>query len=663
MRARPSVTSIAVRFKAALLSGLLVSVLSGVPAAAQPAKALAELGVEGYEVAIAQVAMRDGVKLETLIVRPNNASVRYPFLLERTPYSSWDDPAELRKQLQGRLRNGWRELSEDGYIFVVQHIRGRYGSGGDYVMYRGGRDRSDPRAVDDSTDAYDTIAWLLENVPGHNGRVGVMGGSNPGTLAAMTLIDPHPALKAVSPQAPAVFQFTGDDFIHYGAFSLSPNYAYSQWTMWQKTPPEHKRKEGGMGNEGDLVGYDYNDHYEFFLRLGPLRNVNERFFKGQMPLWDELISHPNFDEYWRSRDFAQLTSHTDIPTLIVGGYYDPQDQKGPFGMYDTLKKSDRAGVVRLVVGPWLHGSWNTTGNEGGRRLGALDFGTATADVYRASIQAPFFAHYLHDKGPMTLGSAIMFQTGSNRWIHHAQYPPAAAKLRQLYLQPNHGLAFTPPKGQGSYSEYVHDPRYPIPHAPRPIPYYYTPKGQLWRLEDQRFASLGPDSVYFQTEELQEDVTLAGEVLANLYASTSGTDADWVVKLIDVHPQDLKEPVAGPSGVAAPSPMAGFHYLVTAEVFRAKYRQDLSKPRPVTAGAVVPYRFSLLSRDHVFKKGHRILVQVQSSWFPMFDINPGKFVNIPEANEADFQRTTQRIYHSARYPSAVDLHLLPVKGQD
>ena len=601
---------------------------------------------DGYQVSVARVAMRDGVELETLIMRPLDSSVSYPLLLERMPFTGWDDPDKLGKHLQARLNGRWQELSWDGYIFVLQHIRGRFNSGGDYVMYRGGRDQNDPQAVDDSTDAFDTIEWLLRHVPGHNGRVGIIGISNAGSLAAMALIDAHPALRAASPQGPAIFQFTGDDFIHNGAFSLSPIYAYSQWTYWLPGGPEKLTDE---------VGYDHADHYEFFLRLGPLRNVNEKFFKGKFPLWNELISHPDFDEYWRSRAFDHLIERTNIPTLSVGGYYDTEDQKGPFGVFDTLKRHDEAGVVRLVVGPWLHGSWSSAEYEGGRRIGPLDFGSATADVYRAMIEAPFFAHYLKDKGPAPSGSAVMFQTGTNRWITHDRYPPATATLRKLYFRENNALSFTPPASTGGFSQYVHDPRHPVPHAPRPIPDYFSKEGQLWRVKDQRFAYLRPDTVYFQTEILQEDVTITGEVVASLFASTSGTDADWVVKLIDVYPQDLKDPDSD-----RPAPMAGYHYLVTAEVMRAKYQNDLSNPKPIEPGAVLPYRFSLLSRDHVFKKGHRILVQVQSSWFPMFDLNPGTFVNIPDASEGDFQRTTQRIYHTSEYPSSIDLHLLSLR---
>lgn len=597
---------------------------------------------DGYTVTRSQMPMRDGVELETLIIAPKNQDTTYPFLMERTPYGDWSDSKALEK----RFQSGWKELSEEGYIFVLQHIRGRYNSGGDYVMYRGGRDRSDPKAVDDSTDTYDTVEWLIRNVPNNNGKAGIMGTSNPGSLAAMALIDSHPALKAASPQAAAIFQFTGDDFIHNGAFSLSPNYAYSQWRMWTK----QNGAPAGSGKESpkkDLVGYNYADHYEFFLRLGPLRNVNDKFFKGQFPLWDELIAHPNFDEYWKSRAFDHLTKHTDVATLAVGGIYDPQDQKGPFGIFDTLNGSDKAGVVQMAVGPWRHGDWNASMEGGGRRLGDLDFGTATADVFRETVQAPFFAYHLKGKGSAFQGDAIMFQTGTNRWVRHEQYPPKTATLRKLYFHTGHSLSFDAPSAEKkAFEQYTYDPAYPVPHAPRPIPDYYSEQGQLWRTMDQRFAHLRPDVIFFETDELKEDLTISGEVVANLFASTSGTDADWVVKLIDVYPSDMPDQPK----------LAGYQYLVTGEIFRAKYRNSLAKPEPVKPGAILPYRFSLLSRDHVFKKGHRVLVQVQSSWFPMFDRNPGKFMEISTARDEDYQATTQRIYHSEKYPSAIEVYV-------
>ena len=318
--------------------------------------------------------------------------------MHRTPYIDWSKDVEA---ISTKFKNHWKELSDEGYIFVLQHVRGRYGSQGEYVIYRGVRDREDPKSIDDSTDTFDTIEWLLHNVPDSNGKVGIIGVSNPGAIAALALIDPHPALRAVSPQGPASFQFTGDDFFHNGAFSLAPNYAYSQWSMWK---PELDSEDE------DLVGYAFDDRYEFFLRLGSLANVNKKYFNNEYGTWDLLTSHLTFDSFWKRREIDKHIQPTNIPTLVVGGYYDSQDQKGAFGVFEALKTSDKSHVVHLVVGPWLHGGWR----DEGRRLGKLDFDTATGDVYRATIQAPFFSHHLKGKGDLDFGEALMFQTGTNR---------------------------------------------------------------------------------------------------------------------------------------------------------------------------------------------------------------------------------------------------------
>lgn len=600
----------------------------------------------GYRAAEVDIPMRDGAVLRTSVLTPIDAVADLPIILERTPYDISDATSYT-----DRLDGAWRELAADGYIFVLQNIRGRGASGGSYVMYRGLRNLSDPKATDDTTDARDTIDWLVRHVPGNSGRVGIIGVSNPGSLAALALIDPHPALRAVSPQAPANFQFTGDDFFHNGAFSLGPNYAYAQWSTWVAS-------EADMPNR-DLVGFEYADQYEFFLRLGSLANVNERYFHHRYPLWDELVGHLTMDDYWRSREFGEIAHHTEIPTLLVGGLYDPQDQKGPFGTFDALHDSDTGGKVHLVVGPWLHGGWGRAA-DGGRALGELDFGSATGDVYRARIEAPFFARYLKDRDGAALPAITMFQTGTNRWIESPSDVGTPVR-RTLYLRSGHRLSFEPPTaGESAFDEYVSDPANPVPHAPRPIPKYYTRDGQLWRVLDQRFSYMRPDTLYYETEPLDREVVIGGELKANLLASTTGTDTDWVVRLIDVYPEHAAAPSVPDHHQASQfgpqERMSGFHYLVSGEILRAKFRHGFATPAPVVPGLPESYQFSLMKRNHVFRPGHRILIEVQSSWFPLFDRNPGRFMDIARATEADYQPTTQRVFHSPTLASGIEFTL-------
>lgn len=578
--------------------------------------------------------MRDGVSLGTVIIEPLNSEIPAPIILMRTPFAiDWEN------SVTRLFDTAWKELSEEGYIFVLQNIRGRFRSEGRYVLYRGVRDTTKPGTVDDATDSYDTIEWLINQVPNNNGRVGIMGGSHPGTLAALSLLEPHPALQAVSPQAPALNQFIGDDFFHYGAFSLAPNYEYAQWSYWAERSPEPPRR--------DLVGYDYNDLYEFFLRNTPISKINEKIFKDRFWIWNELIEHPTLDDYWRTRELDMLITEASVPTLIVGGWYDVQDQYGPFGLYRSLNRTDHDGQVRLVIGPWLHNEWMRA-KDGGRALLDFDFGSATAEYYRRDLLGRFFSKYLWQRDEKELAEITFFQTGSNRWKSYDALPSRSVKKRRLYFAADGKLHFDrAPVKNNVYDTYIADPNNPVPHAPRPLPKYYSEKGQLWRLMDQRFATMRPDVAGYETEVLEQDVIVTGDITANLFAATEGTDADWVVKLIDVYPQEYPQ---NPK-------LAGYHYLVSGEIFRAKFRNSFSLPEALTPNRAEQYRIDLLPRDHVFKKGHRIRVQVQGSWFPLFDANPGSFVNIMQATQQDFIRTEHRIYRSEEQPSHIELFTL------
>lgn len=585
----------------------------------------------GYRVEQVLIPMRDGVELGTVIVRPETHDEPPPIILMRTKFA-----IDREDSVRRLFDTAWRELAEDNYIFVLQNVRGRFRSQGQYVLYQGVRDRSDPSSTDDSTDAYDTIDWLVKNVPGNNGRVGIMGGSQPGTLAAMALLEPHPALKASSPQAPAVNQFVGDDFFHYGAFSLAPNFEYAQWSYWAENSPSPPRK--------NLVGYDYDDLFEFFVEHTPISRINERKFHNRFWIWDELIAHPTLDDYWRVRQLDKLISNTTVPTLIVGGWYDVQDQYGPFGLYRSLNGNDKDNQVRLVIGPWLHNEWMRA-EDGGRALMHFDFGSATAEYYRRELLGRFFSKHLWQRQEKDLAEVTFFQTGSNRWRTYDSLPPRISEKRKIYFAANGRLEFDKrPTSNDGFDSYVADPLNPVPHAPRPMPEYYTKAGQLWRLEDQRFATLRPDVIGYESEVLEEDLTITGDVTVNLYASTDGTDADWVVKLIDVYPQESED---NPE-------LAGYHYMVSAEIFRAKFRSSFADPQPLKPNVPALYKLDLLPRDHVFKKGHRIRIQVQGSWFPLFDANPGKFVNIMQANREDFVRTEHRIYRSTDKASHIEV---------
>ena len=582
------------------------------------------------------IAMRDGTRLHTVIIAPSAPGGPLPIVLERTPYgvANWD-PMRVNVALRSLVADG-----SDGYIFVFQDIRGRFGSEGRFEMMRPPREthaaHDAKRAVDESTDAWDTIDWLVKHVPGTNGRVGIRGVSYNGWLASMALRNPHPALRAASPQAPVGDLWQGDDFFHNGAFRLS--YGYEFATMLESS---REMGEAKLGGEGDA--------YDWYLHLGSLTALDS-MVKGRLPTWSAFVAHPSYDAYWRARDVRRQINHPGdrrVPTLVVGGRWDQEDPLGPLVTYAALERGDSLGMNTLVLGPWHHGQWSM---GSGRRLGALDWGSETGPFFRDSVEAPWFAHWLKDAPAPALPEALVFRSGDDRWDRLTRWPARVARMRSLFMRDSGALAFDAPRTAGNASDsYVSDPAKPVPYRERPIKETFG-EGMsgwwTWLAEDQRFVADRPDVLHWQTAPLTEDVTVTGDVDATLFASTTGRDADWVVKLIDVYP----ERVSGTD-----STMAGYQLMVAGDILRGRYRRSPDRPMPVTAGAVEPYGLTLRGVNHTFKRGHRIMVQVQSSWFPLYDRNPQTWVpNIFPARATDVRSATHRVYRSARYPSRVEL---------
>jgi putative CocE/NonD family hydrolase len=576
------------------------------------------------------IPMRDGVRLFTEVYAPRDDSQEYPILLKRTPYGLGTYGADRYKATLGPSAAFGRE----GYIFVYQDIRGKFRSEGFFEHHRPYiPDKDGPGVVDEASDAFDTIDWLLEHIPGHNGRVGLWGISYPGWLAVMGLIEPHPAVRAASPQASPADQWVGDDYYHNGAVRLM--YAFD-WT-WQCAQP----REGPT--ELEVGGYDYGTHdgYRFFLELGPISNVNRRHFHGRIPMWNELIEHWSYDAYWQEKNTLAVLPEVSIPVLNVAGWFDAEDFYGPLGIYAAIERTP-SNRSTLVIGPWSHGGW---AYQAGDRLGLMRFGSDTARFFRQQVELPFFNYYLKDKGEPNLAEALVFETGANRWHRYESWPPPEAGTRRLYLRPEGGLSFDPPsdpQGFPGYDSFVSDPSSPVPYTA----WMQTIQGHLWMVEDQRFAAGRPDVLVYRSEALQEELRLAGPVEADLYISTTGSDADWVVKLIDEWPAEEPGQTGGPQ------------LLLAAEVMRAKFRESFTDPEALVPGRITRIRFGLPDRHHGFGKGHRIMVQVQASWFPLIDRNPQVFLPIPEAGEEDFQIATHRVHYSPRYPSSLLLTVLP-----
>ena len=578
------------------------------------------------------IPMRDGVKLHTVILRPADTQQALPFLLSRTPYGvdEWT-PISLHQRAS--------ELAESGYIFVEQDIRGRYKSQGTFVMMRPQADHSDPKEIDEGTDAYDTVAWLLENVPENNGKVGVMGVSYPGFLAAEVAIDPHPAVKAVSPQAPMTDVWIGDDFFHNGAFRETYGYDYVI---------------GLESSSENAFGKLDQDAYDYFLYGASFLNVARGAEIADLPTSQAFLHHPAYDNFWLARAVERHLKKVKVPTLLVGGWWDQEDMWGPQAEYAALEPTDTAHENFLVLGPWNHGQWH----EAARQLGDLDWGAPTGEQFRKQIEAPFFAHYLKGADGFDLEDTATFQTGTNRWMRYPHWPPKnGIQERGLYLSNDGALSFDKPSGGDatSFTSYLSDPANPVPYRKRPIEATYAPTGSgwyTWLAQDQRFLGARKDLASWITPVLDKSVTITGDVAADLFASTTGTDSDWVVKLIDVYPED-----------AQLGKLAGNEIIIASEIFRGRYWKGFDSPQPLPANQPVEYNFSLHGADHVFLKGHRIMVQVQSSWFPLYDRNPQQFLpNIMTAIPGDYKPATQRIFWSDEHPSHIELPIAQNGGE-
>ncbi len=578
------------------------------------------------------VPMRDGVKLFTIIYTPRDTTRSYPIMLFRTPYSIRPYEPEVYKAVLGPSA----EFDRDGYVFVFQDARGKFRSEGEFeVMKPFKPTKSGPKDVDESSDTYDAIEWLLANQRGHNGRVGMWGVSYPGWQVVMGMMNAHPALKAASPQASPSDMFIGDDFHHNGAFRLM--YAFS----WLSGNARTRTEPGTAAGRGFSAGTP--DGYRFFMDAGAPARIDSLYFQGTVPAWNDFMQHPNYDQYWKAQNVLKDlgTVPADLPILNVAGWFDAEDFYGPTSIYYTLEKLHPKNRSVIAIGPWLHGGWNSTLGD---QLGNIRFGSQTSRHFQTEIQFPFFQCHLKDRCGPPLPEATVFETGGNAWRTYDVWPPKMAAQRKLYFHPNGKLSFLPPQAAG-FDEYVHDPNKPVPFSAE----IRTTNGHLWMIEDQRFAATRPDVLVYESDPLTEDVTIGGPILANLFASTSGTDADWVVKLIDVLPGNTPNNEPNPAGVR----MGHFQMLLAAEVFRSKYRESYEKPVPMAPGQVTHIEFDLRDRYHTFKKGHRIQVQVQSSWFPVIDRNPGTFTDIYHARPSEYRKTTQRIYRSPAQPS----HLL------
>ncbi len=579
------------------------------------------------------IPMRDGIKLHTEIYTPKDAKAALPIFIERSPYGI-SSPDKGHSGILYRYSEMW----PDGYIFVLQDIRGRYGSEGKFEMNRPVHEASDAKGVDESTDTYDTIEWLIKNVPNNNGRVGIAGISYGGFLAAMAMVNPHPALKAVSEQACMGDAWLGDDFFHNGAFRLSYGFEYSALME--------------TSNENYSFSFDRFDLFDWYLQLGPLSNVNAKYFHGKIPTWNNFVTHPTYDEFWRKHAIASALKQTTVPNLNVAGWWDQEDFFGPMATYANLEKVDTKHLNYLVVGPWNHGGWS---HGPGNSLGQIPFDTDTGTYYRQKVEAAWFAYWLHDKGTLPVKEALTFQTGSNTWTSFDAWPPREAQRKNLYFGEKGKLGWEAPKvaDDQAFDTYVSDPAHPVPYRHKPVDMTYPPdhpgSWYTWLVQDQRFVDGRADVLTWETEELQEDVTVAGQVEAKLFASTTGTDSDWVVKLIDVYPQKEQKDWK----------LSGYELMVADEIFRGRYRSSYEKPEPIVAGAITPYTIDLHTTNHVFKKGHRIMVQVQSTWFPLYDRNPQKFVpNIFEAKESDYQKATEKVYRTKEHPSSVEISVVP-----
>jgi hypothetical protein len=613
---------------------LLLGLTTSLTAQSDPDAAFIRANYTKREVLI---PMRDGVRLFTSIYTPKDQSQTYPILMRRTPYSCSPYGAGA---FPGSFQN--MNLAQSGYIFVFQDVRGRYMSEGAFVDVRPfNPDKKTYQDVDEASDTYDTVEWLLRNVANNNGRVGVLGISYPGFYATMAALAGHPAIKAVSPQAPVTDWFIGDDFHHNGAFMLMD--AFSFYSGFGKKRPQPTTK----GQPG-FNAWNTPDNYLFYLRAGALSNFGKHYGMDSIPFWNDLMAHPDYDAFWQARNPRPHLKNIKPAVMTVGGLFDAEDCWGAWNVYKSIENQNpRSHPNHVVMGPWSHGGWS---RGTGEKLGNVKFGAQTSEHYQRSVEFRFFEHYLKDRGEHGLPDALVFETGSNRWTSHDQWPPKTVQPKPYYLTAGGTVtAAKPPAVAGTanqaFDEYVSDPARPVPYTED----VHLRRTREYMTDDQRFAARRPDVVVYQTEVLTDSLRLAGPITADLWVSTTGTDADFVVKLIDVYPDTLKGEENG-------TPMGGYQMLVRGEVMRGRYRNGFDKPEAFKPGEVTRVTFELPDVAHCFKPGHRLMIQIQSSWFPLVDRNPQQFVNIYECSDADFIKANHRIWHTSEHASNV---VLPV----
>ncbi|MCO6496645.1 MAG: CocE/NonD family hydrolase [Chitinophagaceae bacterium] len=576
--------------------------------------------------------MRDGVKLYTIIYVPKDQSEKYPFLIQRTPYSV----APYGRDNYARRLGPNEALMHEKYIFVYQDVRGRYMSEGHnqeatpFIP-----DKKSNKDVDESSDTYDTMEWLLKNIKNNNGRAGLYGISYPGFYATTSLPDAHPSIKAVSPQAPVTDEFIGDDANHNGAFFLMDNFDFMNFYGKERSGPT-------QNYGGTLFNAPRTDAYKFFLELGPVKNTqSEKYFNHRSYIWNEYLEHDTYDDYWQKRNIRQHLKSVTIPTLVVGGWFDAEDLFGALHTFEAIEKQGPGTNNYLVMGPWTHGAW---ARDGWARFGTYDFGSNTSKYFQDSLQTVFFNYFLKDKGSWNMTKATMFETGGNKWHHFDEWPVTNTELKTFYFGEGGTLSESKSKSSESFDKYISDPANPVPYTGK----VQARRNNEYMVEDQSFAAERKDVMVYRSPVLKEDITVAGPVVADLFVSTTGTDADFIVKLIDVVP--------APEGKDAKPEQR----MVRAEVMRGKFRNDYVHPEPFVPGESTKVKINLNDVLHTFKKGHRIMVQVQSSWFPLVDMNPQKFLRIPEANTEDFQKAEIKIYRDKTRSSGV---LLPILKQD
>jgi putative CocE/NonD family hydrolase len=621
--------------------------LVGVLAAAVPSAQAPVPPVGGVDDVRAQytkyeymVPMRDGARLFTAVYAPKDASESYPFLLMRTPYSVAPYGVDHYPPSLGPSES----FQKERFIFVYQDARGRYMSEGEFQQVRPFNPaKKGPKDIDESTDTYDSLEWLLKNIPNNNGRAGMVGVSQPGFHVAESMIASHPALKAASPQAPTADYYMGDDVYHNGAFMLGANFGFYSGFVPRGDTPAAPRP---------TVRFDPGtpDAYDFLLHLPPLTKTSAELFAGKAAYWQEIVDHTTYDDFWKRRSVWKFMDGVTSAVLNVGGWFDAEDPMGPLRVYRAVEQRNPGTTNMLVMGPWSHGGWQ---RGPGDRLGNLSFGVKTGEFFRERIQFPFFLKYLKDK-PADLPEAWMFLTGVNEWRRHGVWPPANLQPMTLYFTPSAHLSTEPPSAttDGAFDDYVSDPNHPVPY----VGYVASGMTADYMTEDQRFASTRPDVLTYRTEPLDRDVIVAGPVTITLHVSTTGTDADFVVKVIDGYPGDYPTP-APPAGQPVPSSavkMGGYQQLVRGEPFRGKYRNSFEKPEPFVPGQPATIAYELPDVYHAFRRGHRIMIQVQSSWFPVVDRNPQKFMEIPTAVASDFQKATQRVYRSRTLASSITI---------